>query len=359
MTVEIWALGVGLPKIGVRQAVAAERAGFDGFAVVDSQNLSGDPYVALALAAKATERIKLATGVTNPLTRHAAATASAIATVQAESGGRAVLGIGRGDSALAHLGLAPAPVKVFERYLEHLQAYLRGDAVELAAAGEHLEGRIDLDALGLAGTPADSRLHWLRPGQPKVPVDVAATGPKVIAAAARHAESITFAVGADPERLRWAIATARAARKAAGLDPEKIALGAYVNVVAHPDRTAALRLAEGGLASFARFSVMHGRVQGPVDDVERDVLRRVHDAYDMRRHTFASTPQAAELTAEFAERFAILGPSTYCIERLRSIAALGLSKIVAIGPSAGSDVTEATTALARFASEVLPALRAG
>ena len=72
------------------QAQRAERAGFDGFAVVDSQNLSGDPYVALALAARETERVKLMTGVTNPATRHAAATASAIASVHAISGGRAV-----------------------------------------------------------------------------------------------------------------------------------------------------------------------------------------------------------------------------------------------------------------------------
>ena len=223
MTVELWALGVGLPKIGVAQAQAAERAGFDGFAVVDSQNLAGDCYVALALAAHATTKIKLATGVTSPLTRHPATTASAIATIQAESSGRAVLGIGRGDSALAHVGLGPAPVRVFERYLAQLQTYLRGEGVELAAAASHLEGGTDIARLGLAGAPADSRLHWLRPGQPKVPVDVAATGPKVIAAAARQADAITFAVGADGERLRWAIATARAARRDAGLDPDALA----------------------------------------------------------------------------------------------------------------------------------------
>jgi 5,10-methylenetetrahydromethanopterin reductase len=179
----------------------------------------------------------------------------------------------------------------------------------------------------------------------------------VIAAAARQADSITFAVGADLDRIRWAIETARAAREAAGLDPAAISFGAYVNVVTHPDRAAALRIGEGGLASFARFSVMHGKVQGPVDDVERRVLERVHGAYDMRRHTFTGTPQAAELTPEFAERFAVLGPADYCIERLRAIAALGLSKLVVIGPSAGSDMGEAMAAMARFAGEVMPAVR--
>src|ERR1044071_915848 len=114
--VEVWTMGIGLPGMAARQGERAEAAGFDGIAMVDSQNLAGDPYVALLAAARATSTLRLATGVTNPVTRHPAVTAAAIATVQGESGGRAVLGIGRGDSALAHLGHAPAPVPVFERY---------------------------------------------------------------------------------------------------------------------------------------------------------------------------------------------------------------------------------------------------
>ena len=89
--------------------------------IVDSQCLSGDPYVAAALAGAATSTLKLATAVTNTATRHPAVAATAAASVQAETGGRFVLGIGRGDSALAYLGLAPAPPAQFERHLERLQ----------------------------------------------------------------------------------------------------------------------------------------------------------------------------------------------------------------------------------------------
>ena len=45
----------------------------------DSQNLAADTYVALTLAARATQRLMIGPGVTNPLTRHAAVTAGAIA----------------------------------------------------------------------------------------------------------------------------------------------------------------------------------------------------------------------------------------------------------------------------------------
>jgi 5,10-methylenetetrahydromethanopterin reductase len=143
---EIWATGAGIPGLAARRAAAAERAGYDGLALVDSQNLAGDCYVGLALAAKATARLLLATGVTNPVTRHPAATAAAIAAVHAESEGRAVLGIGRGDSALAHLGYAPASPATFERTLERIQGYLRGEEVPF-------EADATLAGLGLADAP--------------------------------------------------------------------------------------------------------------------------------------------------------------------------------------------------------------
>ena len=53
------------PRASARTAREAEEAGWDGLLVVDSQNLSGDPYVALAMAATATSRFGLGTGVTN------------------------------------------------------------------------------------------------------------------------------------------------------------------------------------------------------------------------------------------------------------------------------------------------------
>ena len=339
-------MGVGLPGMAARQAERAEAAGFDGIAMVDSQNLAGDPYVALVVAAKATTTLRLATGVTNPVTRHPAVTAAAIATVQGESGGRAVLGIGRGDSALAHLGHAPAPVAVFERYLVALQAYLGGDAVDFEDP--------TLGALGLAGAPTDSRMEWIGMAGPKVPVSVAATGPKVIAIAARHAERVTFAVGADPERVAWARDTVLATRST-----DDVSLGAYVNVVAHPDRDTALELASGGLASFARFSVMHGRPTGPLDEGTRQVLTNVHASYDMTHHTRAGASQTAALTPEFASRFAVLGPAEECVARLRALLDLGLDHLVVIGPSIGADRHESTSANRRFAAEVLPGLREG
>lgn len=349
MPLEVWTSGAGVPRANVRQAVRAEEAGFDGIVYVDSQNLSGDCYIALALAAHATSRIQLGTGVTNPYTRHPAVTASAIATVQAESDGRAHLGIGRGDSALAHLGRSPAPVRVLEDYLIRLQTYLRGDGVPFDADA-------NVDALDLADRPADSRLHWPRPEMPKVPVDVAATGPRVLAAAARHAERISLAVGADPARIRWAMDVAAEAADAAARDPAQLKFAAYVPLVVHDDPAQAWRMAEGGLSLFARFSVMHGEVIGPASDEERATLARVHDAYDMNVHARGGSPQAAALTNEFAAEFGVFGPPDYCLQRLQELAELGVDRVIVVGPNVSARDADPARAAERLITEVLPAL---
>ena len=159
-----YALTVASPRRAGNYAERAERAGWDGMAVVDSQNLSGDAYVALTVAALRTERLGLATAVTNPVTRHPAVTASAIASVHALSGGRAVLGIGRGDSSLAHLGRAPASVSIFAKYLKTLQCYLRGESVPFEELAFHERLAPEVATLGLADTAESSRIALKKAG---------------------------------------------------------------------------------------------------------------------------------------------------------------------------------------------------
>ena len=132
---EFWTWTVAEPTGSAEFARRAEAEGWDGIGVGDSQSLTGDPYVSLALAATATDTLGLATSVTNPVTRHPAVTATSAFALQRLSRGRMVLGIGRGDSALAHLGRAPARLGWFETHLEQLQAYLSGAEVAFERSG--------------------------------------------------------------------------------------------------------------------------------------------------------------------------------------------------------------------------------
>ena len=350
-------MGIAAPKIAARSAERAESAGFDGMLVVDSQNLAGDPYVGLTLAAAATSALKLGTGVTNPATRHPAATAAAIASLQAVSDGRTVLGIGRGDSALAHLGAAPVPAELLEQYIVVVRAYLRGDDVPFADLQQYMAAGVrPIDALGLADRPTSSRFSWLPRDLPPVPVEVAATGPRVLTLAALHADRVMLAVGADPSRVSWAIDHIRSQRIVAGLDPV-MPIGAYVNLVCHDDIDAARSLISGGLATFARFSVMDGAVRTPIADAQRQVLIDVHGAYDMTHHTQAGSPQTGRLTTEFTDRFGIVGSADRCVQRLAELVALGVDRFVITGPSLGADPTASAVATKNLTQLVMPALR--
>ena len=95
--IEFWRGGGSSRFAPVEAAREIEAEGWDGQMFMDSQSLAGDPYVKMGAWAMLTDRLKLAPGVTNPLTGHPAVTAAAVATLQSISAGRAVLGIGRGD----------------------------------------------------------------------------------------------------------------------------------------------------------------------------------------------------------------------------------------------------------------------
>lgn len=329
--IEFGIIAIPLPGRAVPAVVAAEEDGYDVALLPDSQNLFGDPYTELAIMAKATSRIRLGTGVTNPVTRHPAVTAASIFSVHVESGGRAILGMGRGDSSLGHIGREPAAMKPYADYVRQLQTYLDGGEVEQN------------------GFP--SKIQWLGEyNLPKVPLDMACTGPKSISLAAATAERVTFAVGADPERVQWALDIARTAAIEAGRDPDQIQFGAYINAVALPDRDAARQAIRGSVATFAHFSGGAGTVFEAQPAVLRRVSERLQDAYDTRQHAQADADHAKLIDDQFIDWFSIAGPPNYVTERLFSLMDLGLNHFYFVGASR-------PTSRELFAKEVLPALR--
>src|SRR5262249_60082183 len=85
-------------------AASAEALGYDDLWLAD-ERFFRDVYGCLAACALSTRRIRLATGVTDPYSRHPALTAMAIATLDELSSGRAVLGVGAGVSGFRELGV--------------------------------------------------------------------------------------------------------------------------------------------------------------------------------------------------------------------------------------------------------------
>jgi len=337
VAMELGVLMVPAPRRTAATARMVEEMGFDTVLFPDSQNLAPEVWGQLMLAAQATARVRLGPGVSNSVTRDPAVTASAAVALQVESGGRAILGIGRGDSAVQRIGKREDPVASFERYLEAVQAYLSGEAV---------------DRDGFA-----SRLEWIaRVPAPKVPLVVAATGPRVIEAATRRADAVCLAVGADPAHLTSKLAHARGAARAAGRAPAAVRFGAFVTCVVHDDVAVARDAVRGAAASFARFSAFRGSDLARLPEPLASAARYLREHYDMREHTRTGVAHAAGLSDEFVDWFAIAGPPAAALERFRKLAALGLDFLWLIPGSTGMAREVAATSFANLAREVVPAL---
>ena len=314
----------------------SEALGFRSLVLADTQCLTPEVWSQLMLVASATRRIEIGTGVTNSVSRDPAVTASAALGLQVASNGRVVLGIGRGDSSMAKIGKRPAPPDEFDLYLERLRAYLDGE--EILRDGH------------------PSRIEWLDDVEvPPVPIEVAATGPKVIEIAARRAERICFAVGADTERLGECIDWARRAAEAADRDPDALRFGAYLNCVIHPDREVAREGIRGGLSVFAHFSGFRGMDIEALPEGTRAAASHLRTHYDMVNHGKAAGGHAQALDADFIHRFGIAGPLEEAVSRFREIQDSGIEFVRVVPGSRDMPRAIASTSiqsLAKLAAQI-------
>jgi 5,10-methylenetetrahydromethanopterin reductase len=335
---EWWILGWPTARHSSQMAMQCEAAGWDGFLLTDTQCLAHDSYVQLAMCVARTERIKLGTGVTNPVTRDVAVMASAVATLQEESEGRMHVGIGRGDSSLAYIGRPPAPLSKLESYLESLQSYLRGEVV-------------DRDGF-------DSRLTWLSETERKVPVDVAGTGPRVTRMAARLADGITFAVGADPDRLRKKVVDVEGHLRDVGRTRDDFTISAYLNCAVSEDLTIARDIVRGTTSVVARFSGMHGgKAAADMTEEDRGVVVNLAREYDMMAHASSAASHARNLPDGFLDRFAVVGNSEVVEKRLRELVDTGIDRVVLVWGSRDADMKAVENSVSALSTEVLPAIR--
>lgn len=334
-------IGIILPPQPGRAAQLAQLAeglGFDSLRFPDSQNLAPEVWGQLMIAAGATSRIALGPGVTNSVTRDPAVTASAALALQVESKGRAACGIGRGDSAVQRIGKETDPVASFETYITRLQAYLSGETV---------------DRDGFA-----SRIEWLPAVKhPKVPVEITATGRKVIDLAARRADCIALAVGADLEHLGEVRSQALESARRAGRDPGALRIGAYLNCFVSGDPAVARDAVRGTVATFARFSAFEGSQLARLPAPLQKVAAYLREHYDMRVHTRSEAEHARALEDEFIDWFAVTGPAAEVTDRLRRVAALGLDFLHLVPGASEGNRDAAAASLKTLGTEVAPAVR--
>jgi probable F420-dependent oxidoreductase len=281
----------------------AEAGGFSYGWLFDSHVLWKDPYPLMTVIALNTERLLLGTCVTNPATREPSVTASALATLNEISGGRMVLGIGRGDSARRVEGKAPTTLA----RLEEAASLIR----------DLVEGRtVDQD-----GT--DLHLTWSHAD--KLPVWIAGYGPKALELTARIADGLILQLG-DPDLIRWFVTQLHDYARAAGRDPSEIKV-----MAAAPAHVGDMAMCRDRVRWFPALVSNH--VVDLVNKYDPKDLPpgltgyvRNREGYDYLHHAEVGSDNADFVTDEVVDRFTVIGSVDDHLRKLEVLAEAGVDQ---------------------------------
>jgi 5,10-methylenetetrahydromethanopterin reductase len=284
-------------------ARTAEEQGFDAAWIIDSQVAMKDVHVALTVAALATSTIRLGTGVTNPLTRHITVTANAIAAIDEVSGGRALLGLGSGDSAVFPLGWKPAPITDMRQFLQEIRRLLNGYEVTLHDRPVRL--------LGIT-----------RP----VPIFVAASQPRMLRLAGEQADGVILLGAADVELTRWQLERIHQGARDAGRAPKDIFVDLWLGISMAEDRRQALEDVKAFATSQARWFSRWKELPPPLAPFE-DEFTRAFAAYRFADHLSRRAGHAHVVSDRFTDFVALAGPAEACRDRIEALLALKVDRI--------------------------------
>jgi probable F420-dependent oxidoreductase len=314
----------------VARTVLAEQNGFSHAWTWDSHVLWQDPYPIFALMAAGTERIHLGTCVTNPVTRDPTVTASAMATLNEISGGRMEMGIGRGDSAQRVLGRGPVSVAHLEQACRMIRDLAEGRAV-------------DLD-----GT--EVQLKWS--GGHRLPVWVAAYGPKALHCAGRVADGVILQL-ADPFIIEWALRYLREGAEEVGRDPADIKVMAAAPAYLSDDLAHARDQVRWfpALVSNHVVDLVKRYHEGELPDELTEYIA-AREGYDYAHHGRAGSENAEFVTDEVVDRFCVIGGPDQVRARLSELRDLGVDQF-----NIYSMVDDPRAVITGFGSEIIPAFR--
>jgi len=309
-----------LPKM-IQLAKLSEGLGFSHIWMGDSHLIWREAYVNLAALALNTTKVKLGTGVTNPITRHPSVVSSAFATLEEMAPRRFILGIGLGDSSVETMGMKPARLADFEKTIHQMRDLMRGEEVELET------GRIRLS-------------HSCKE---KIPIYIAASGPKMLELAGRLADGVIVLVGTDPVYLQLARERIHAGLHRSGRNPADLHLVLWVPCAVSDQFPAK----EAVKAHVAR--VVAHPLPFALGQKEKEVLEKVREAYNYYQHMQQQANQAKVIPDWLVDKFAIAGTSLECRDKVQQLKESGIDQIAIIPYGVEGDRQET---LKQFASAV-------
>jgi alkanesulfonate monooxygenase SsuD/methylene tetrahydromethanopterin reductase-like flavin-dependent oxidoreductase (luciferase family) len=332
----------------------AERVGFTHGWLYDSQMLFGDVYACLALAAEHTETMVLGPGVTNPGSRIAPLTASSLGTLNALAPGRAVLGIGTGNTTRRAMGLPPVRVEEFREYLRVCRALMAGERVTYRE-GDRARPIELMDA-------GDGMMRFDEP----IPIIVSAFGPRTWELAGELGDGVMIGGRPTSESLAAIREAMASGARAAGRDRSSLEVVLYTSIYVLEDgegldserlRATLAPLIAPGIARWAvageedaappgyrEAAVTYRERHGPIDRATRHL-----EIY--RGYLWREAPAFGELvTEDLLRASALIGTPEEIATQLREWESLGVTQV---GLRAGGGIDNVAQFAERFGREVI------
>ena len=313
----------------------AEHYGFRHVWTFDSHLLWQEPYVIYSQILAATHRVTVGPMVTNPSTREWTVTASLFATLNDMFGNRTICGIGRGDSAVRVISGRPATLANLREAVRVIRGLANGEAVPYKGA--------------------ELRLPWAT--ESRLPVWVAAYGPKALALAGEMGDGFILQLG-DPDIAAWSIAAVRKAAadagRAAGDVKICVAAPAYVTDGSQQQLAHARDQCRwfGGMVGNHVADLVN-RYGGEGAAVPRSLTDYIagRQGYDYNEHGRAGNVHTEFVPDEIVERFCVIGPPDSQVAKLRELGDIGVDHF---GLYLQHDAQDAT--LSAFGEHVIPAV---
>lgn len=336
-----WANGdPAAPARTLAVAHAADAAGVDAIWV--SEDPEGwDAFALLGALANVTTRCKLGTSVTSPWPRNPNLLAASVATLDQLSGGRAVLGLGRGQVEWHRdvLGVdAGRPLAALRETITLLRAWWRPPHRAASSSDSHFHIR-----------------DWERSVAPlqQPPIYLAAAGPKTLALAGELADGVIFNVLTSAQAMRDAIPRVKFAAVTAGRDPDALAFVLRTEITMSEDAAGgrkALSRAKSIFALLAGFPGMARLYQVPGFDAASisgkvraamhtdEVLARGGGFPELRRSGDLAAARAA-IPDDYIRQLALVGSASELAPRLATLRELGVTSVSVSPPTDATSQT--------------------
>ena len=288
-----------------------EGMGYDHLWITDSSLHARDAFVYLTLAARGSERLRLGTNCTHPHTRHPAVTANALASVNEVSGGRAILGVGAGDSPVEELGKSLAKLSEVRSMLDFARRLYTGERFDYS--GPHFAMH-------------KGQLHYGLDGVSPPKIYMTASGPKMLELAGAVADGVIVHCGVFPEGLEFATSHVRRGAESAGRNFADIDFAWQVFGVLDEDLHRARDAARPMAAWFPLRSPLYCDLAG----VPADLARQIRDVYSGGE--FHEAVRAHQMTTDdMVDKFTITGGTAIWKDRLAMAKEYGVSHIELFG----------------------------